>query len=105
MLEKNILNILGFLSNIISEQKFGNSFAYSVDLSCDPTKTLWLQVYDYGGCDVSVKEIEYFFKRYRKTKKKKRKKFDRNRLPVIKINKLSATNSPWCILVQMVLNF
>lgn len=72
MLEKNILNILGFLSNIISEQKFGNSFAYSVDLSCDPTKTLWLQVYDYGGCDASVKEIEYFFKRYRKTKKKKK---------------------------------
>lgn len=78
MLDKDNLNILYLMVLIqFSEQKIGNSFAYSIDLSSDPTRTLHLhgcRFYNGGceSCEMSEKVIENLFKRYRKTKRKER---------------------------------
>lgn len=74
MLDKNDLNILHLMVLIqFSEQKIGNSFAYSIDLSSDPILR-GCRFYNGGceSCEMSEKVIENLFKRYRKTKRKER---------------------------------
>lgn len=74
MLDKNNLNILYLMVLIqFSEQKIGNSFAYSIDLSSDSILH-GCRFYNGGceSCEMSEKVIENLFKRYRKTKRKER---------------------------------
>lgn len=74
MLDKDNLNILYLMVLIqFSEQKIGNSFAYSIDLSSDPILR-GCRFYNGGceSCEMSEKVIENLFKRYRKTKRKER---------------------------------